>query len=334
MNTTVRAIHQVARPVGAPTAEHFAYAEHPLPEIIPGTALVENIYLSVDPYMRELMDGEWPLHEPLGIGRAIGRVIGSQRPDLAVGDIVAHHGGWSTHSLLGPESGRVIRPPADVPLSHYVSLLGGTGLTAYVGIREILRVRAGDSVYISAAAGAVGGAAGQIARLSGAERVVGSAGSAAKVRHVIDRLGFDAAFDYHDGPVTDLLAKAAPEGVDAVLEGVGGDHLEAAIAVTREFGRIAWVGAISQYNDPANPPAAPRNLYAVSDRSITLRGYQVRHHLHLRAEAEAWLIPHLRAGRMVVDEQIVAGFDRTVEAFLGVLRGDNTGKMIVQVGDA
>lgn len=130
-----------------------------------------------------------------------------------------------------------------------------------------------------------------------------------------------------------MFARSAPDGLHVTLEGVVGDHLEAAIGSTREFGRIAWVGAISQYNDAANPPAAPRNLYAVSDRSITLRGYQVRHHTHLRPEAEAWLIPHLQQGRLTIDETVVEGFDRLVDAFLGVMRGDNIGKMIVKVAD-
>ncbi|RKT12196.1 hypothetical protein BX285_6162 [Streptomyces sp. 1114.5] len=333
MSSTFRAVHQVARPDGAPGAEHFAVVEHPLPAVEPGTALAENIYLSVDPYMRELMDEEWPLHEPLGYGRAIGRIVRSEDPDLQVGDLVEHGGGWSTHALIQHGYGRVIRPAAGVATATYLSVLGATGLTAYVGVREILRVQAGEAVYISAAAGAVGGVAGQIAKLTGAAHVVGSAGSAAKVRHVVERLGFDAAFDYHDGPVAELLAKAAPNGVHAVLEGVGGDHLEAAIGSTREFGRIAWVGSISQYNHPDRPPAAPRNLYAVSDRSIHLRGYQVRHFMHLRQEAQIWLTPHLQAGRIVADEQIVDGFENVVEAFLGVMRGDNTGKMLVRVGE-
>ncbi|TJZ97106.1 MDR family NADP-dependent oxidoreductase [Actinacidiphila oryziradicis] len=329
---TVRHVHQVARPEGFPTAEHFAYVERPLPEPGPGAALVENIYLSVDPYMRELMDEEWELHQPLPFGRAIGRVVASRTPGFAVGDLVTHGEGWSTHALLEPGPGRrVINPPEGVPLSAYLSVLGGTGLTAYVGVRTILDLQPGETVYISSAAGAVGGTAGQIARLLGAARVIGSTGSPAKVEHTIRRLGFHAAFDYHDGPVAELLAKAAPEGIDAALEGVGGDHLEAAIGVTREFGRIAWVGAISQYNNPADPPPAPRNLYAVSDRSIHLRGYQVRHHMHLRPEAEEWLIPHIQAGRISTDETVVEGFDQVVDAFLGVLRGENIGKMLVRI---
>ena len=181
--------------------------------------------------------------------------------------------------------------------------------------------------------------------------MIGSAGSAAKVRHVTGTLGFDAAFDYHDGPVAKLLAKAAPDGIDATLDGVGGDHLEAAIESSREFGRIAWVGAISYYNQypdtegavdlapaegdgiTAGQPPAPRNFYAIHSSSLTLRGYMVRHYMQLRDEAEAWLIPRLRSGALKADEQIVSGFDNIVTAFLGMLRGENIGKTIVQIAD-
>jgi NADPH-dependent curcumin reductase CurA len=347
---TTRSIVQTARPSGFPDRAQFAIVEHKL-GVPRGGALVENLYLSVDPYMRQLMDGGWPLGEPLGQGRAIGRVVATDGPQLSEGALVLHTEGWSTHAAVvpGQRGARVIEPADGVPLTNYLSALGGTGLTAYVGIREILRVRGGELVFITGAAGGVGGVAGQICRLLGAGRVIGSAGSAAKVRHVTERLGFDAAFDYHDGPVAKLLSAAAPEGIDATLDGVGGDHLEAAIESSREFGRIAWVGGISCYNSypdmeyrkiseaerpegiTLGQPPAPRNIYAVHYKSLTLRGYMVRHHIHLREEAEAWLIPHLRSGALLADEHIVAGFENTVAAFLGMLRGDNLGKSIVRI---
>jgi NADPH-dependent curcumin reductase CurA len=349
---TARSYVQTSRPNGSPEPTNFAIVEREI-AVPTGGAVVENLYLSVDPYMRQLMDGGWPLNEPLGQGRAIGRVIASTAGQLPVGTLIAHNGGWSTHAAIGPgqPGARVLKPADGIPLSRYLSVLGGTGLTAYVGICEILRLRAGESIFISAAAGAVGGVAGQIARLLGASRVIGAAGSAAKVQHVTHRLGFDAAFDYHDGPVAVLLAKAAPDGIDAALDGVGGSHLEAAIQSAREFGRIAWVGAISYYNQhpdmeyvnheahangdgitPGQPPA-PRNSYAVHYKSLTLRGYMVRHYMRLREEAEAWLIPHLRSGTLQADEQIAHGFENTVAAFQGVMRGDNIGKAIVHIAD-
>lgn len=347
---TVRSVVQTGRPSGFPDPAQFAIVEHKL-GVPDGGALVENIYLSVDPYMRQLMDGGWPLNEPLREGRAIGRVIATNSRQFREGMLVCHSEGWSTHAALaaGQEGVRVLEPADGIPLTNFLSVLGGTGLTAYVGVREILRVREGETVFITASAGAVGGVAGQICRLLGAGRIIGSAGSAAKVRHVTRRLGFDAAFDYHEGPLAKLLADNAPGGIDATLDGVGGSHLEAAIESSREFGRIAWVGGISYYNQypdmeynnvpgpdnadgitPGQPPA-PRNLYAVHYKSLTLRGYMVRHHVHLREQAHAWLIPHLRSRALTADEQIVDGFENTVAAFLGMLRGDNVGKTIVQI---
>jgi NADPH-dependent curcumin reductase CurA len=331
---TARTVHLLRRPDGFPTSDLFAFRERELAPPGEGEALVENLYLSVDPYMRQLMDGGWPLDAPLGRGRALGRVVASRAAGLAEGDIVFHTGGWSTHALVEPGTARAVEPAPGVPLAAYLSVLGGTGLTAYAGMRSVLDVRPGESVYVSAAAGAVGGVAGQIARLLGAERVLGSAGSAAKVAHVTERLGFTAAYDYREGGLAGWLAEQAPEGLDATLDGVGGDHLEAAIGAAKEFGRIAWVGAISQYHSAANPPAAPRNLYAVSDRSLHLRGYQVRHHMHLREEAEEWLVPHLVEGRIALDHTVVDGFDSLIDAFLGVLRGDNLGKMLVRLDAA
>jgi NADPH-dependent curcumin reductase CurA len=349
---TVRSIVQTARPSGFPDPAQFAVVEHKL-GVPDGGALVENLYLSVDPYMRQLMDGGWPLNEPLGEGRAIGRVIATNSQHFREGMLVLHAEGWSTHAALvaGQDGAAVLEPADGIPVTSYLSVLGGTGLTAYVGVREILGVHEGETVFITAAAGAVGGVAGQICRLIGAGRVIGSAGSAAKIRHVTQRLGFDAAFDYHDGPVAKLLAENAPGGIDATLDGVGGEHLEAAIESSREFGRIAWVGGISYYNQypdmeyrdvhgsggtdgiTLGQPPAPRNFYAVHYKSLTLRGYMVRHHARLREEAHAWLIPHMRSGALRADEQVVDGFENTVGAFLGVLRGDNVGKTIVQVAN-
>lgn len=349
---TVRSIIQVARPSGLPEPAQFAIVEREL-ATPRGGALVQNVYLSVDPCMRQLMDGGWPLSEPLTQGRAIGRVVDTDNAEFPEGALVLHNDGWSTHAAFTADQRgvRVFEPADGIPLSNYLSVLGGTGLTAYVGVREILRLQTGETIYISAAAGGVGNVAGQISRILGAEQVIGSAGSAAKVRHIVADLGFDVAFDYHDGPVAKQLGEAAPDGIDAALDGVGGDHLEAAIGAAREFGRIAWVGAVSYYNqytdaeysnqnergaggdDSALLPPAPRNFYAIQYNSLTLRGYMVRHYMHLREEAETWLVPHLRSGQIKADEQITVGFENTVEAFLGVLRGDNLGKAIVQVGD-
>ncbi|MCC3777950.1 NADP-dependent oxidoreductase [Streptomyces sp. UNOB3_S3] len=331
MPTAFHAVHQVAQPEGMPAADDFAFVTGTLPDPAAGQALVENLYLSVDPYMRECMNGVWELNAPLE-GRSVGRVLASEDPRLAVGDLVFHRQGWRTHALVTADEVRVIRQAGGVPLSAYLSVLGGTGLSAYVALTRIARLQEGESLFVSAAAGGVGTAAGQLARILGAGRVIGSAGSAAKVRHLVEDLGFDAAFDYHDGPVTALLRQAAPDGVDACLENVGGDHLEAAIDTVRPHGRIVWCGAVSTYNDPEHPPAAPRNLYEVVGKSLRLEGFLVREYAHVQEEMEEALIPHIRSGRLVPDETVADGFDRVVDAFLGMLRGENTGKMIVRVG--
>ncbi|WP_405017887.1 NADP-dependent oxidoreductase [Kitasatospora sp. NBC_00070] len=356
---TARFVHQVARPQGRAAATDFAFVEAPLPPVEPGGALVENLHFSVDPYMREVMDfGD--LHAPME-GRALGRVVESRSDQLKVGDLVAHRLGWRTHALLSPdqiphrsaapdpggvqvrlrEPGvpalrsagvRVVTPPAGVPLRTYLSLLGGTGLTAYVGLTRIARLQPGESLYVSAAAGGVGTAVGQLARLMGVGRLVGSTGSAAKVRHLTERLGFDAAFDHHDGPVGEQLRRAAPDGLDVYFDNVGGDHLAGAIDVLRDGGRIAWCGAVAQYDDAANPPAAPYNLYDVVSKSLRLEGFLVRNHREVQGELEEYLTPYLRSGVLVPDETVTVGFDRSVDAFLGMLAGANTGKAIVQVG--
>lgn len=295
-----------------------------------GQVLVENVYLSVDPYMRELMDcGGW--ERGFGLeGRALGRVVESRATALPVGTVVFHRHGWCTHAVLSEADVRVVAPVDGVPLSAFLGILGGTGLTAYVGLTRIARLQPGEDLFVSAAAGAVGGAAGQIARLLHAGRIVGSAGSAAKVEHLTTRLGFDAAFDRHDGPIQTSLAKAAPEGIDVYLDNVGGDHLAAAIAVLRDHGRIAWCGAVAQYNNLDDPPAAPHNLFDVVGKSIRLEGFLVRDHADAHEEFEQFLIPHVRNGRIAVEETVADGFDTIVDAFLGMLRGENTGKALVR----
>ncbi|MFB6614364.1 NADP-dependent oxidoreductase [Streptomyces sp. NPDC085524] len=335
-NTTAHAVHQIARPTGFPRACDFTYVRTPVPEPGPGTALVKNLLLSVDPYHRGMMDGGeggFELGAPLE-GRSVGRVIASRDPGLAEGDLVFHREGWRTHALvtLGAGGTRKLRGHEGVPLEAYLSVLGGTGLTAYAALTRTAALREGEDLFVSAAAGGVGTATGRIARLLGARRIIGSAGSAAKVRHLTGVLGFDAAFDYHDGPVGEQLAKAAPDGIDVYVDNVGGEHLEGAIDVLREYGRIAWVGGLSLYNGDRSP-AAPRNLFEVVHKSLRLEGVLVRNHTNLQDELEDFLVPHLRSGRIGTDTTVVQGFDHTVDAFLGMFRGDNLGKMLVRIDD-
>ncbi|AUY51249.1 NADP-dependent oxidoreductase [Streptomyces sp. CB01881] len=331
---TALAVHQVSRPSGRATAADFAFVEETVPAPAEGQALVENIYQSVDPYMREEMDeGGWELNAPLE-GRTLGRVVESRSPALPVGSLVHHRRAWRTHSVVDAAEAWIVPDFAGVPLSAHLGILGGTGLSAWVGLTRVARLQPGETVFISAAAGGVGTAAGRIARLLGAGRIVGSAGSAAKVKHLTEDLGFDAAFDYHDGPIADRLREAAPGGLDVYFDNVGGDHLEGAITALRDHGRIAWCGAVAQYDHLQDPPAAPRNLYDVVGKSLRMEGFLVRNHLDARPELYDFLVPHLRSGAVVPDETVVRGFENVVDAFLGVLGGANTGKMIVQLTDA
>ncbi|MEV7195189.1 NADP-dependent oxidoreductase [Streptomyces sp. NPDC093510] len=328
MTETALTVHQTARPHGFPTAGHFAFVESALPRPTPGTALVENLYWSVDPYHREMMDGDFALHAPLE-GRAIGRVVESRDPSLTEGEIVLHRQGWRTHAVVTPGEVRGLPRFDGVPLSAYLGILGGTGLTAYVGLTRIAELRAGQDLFVSAAAGGVGTATGRLARLMGAGRIVGSAGTAAKAAYLTEHVGYDEVFDHHAGPTADLLAEAAPDGIDLYIDNVGGEHLEAAISSLREHGRIVRVGTIAQYN-ATGAPYALRNLPDIVEKSLRMEGFLVRDYPHVQEELYEFVVPHLQSGRMRLDETVVDGFDRIVDAFLGMLRGENRGKMIVR----
>ncbi|MEV8363806.1 NADP-dependent oxidoreductase [Streptomyces niveus] len=322
------AVHQIARPTGFPTPGHFRFVESPVPEPAPGTALVENLHWSVDPYHREMMDGDFALNAPLE-GRTLGRVIDSRDPALPEGEIVLHRHGWRTHSVVRPDEARRLPHHDGVPLSAHLGILGGTGLTAYVGLTRIAQLREGEDLFVSAAAGGVGTATGRLARLMGAGRLVGSAGTPEKVVYLTERVGYDAAFDYHAGPVADLLAKAAPTGVDVYVDNVGGDHLGAAIGALREHGRVVRVGTVGQYNTQDAPPVR-FNHADVVEKSLRMEGFLVRNYQAVREELYEFAVPLLVSGQLALDETVVTGFDRIVDAFLSMLRGGNTGKMIVR----
>ncbi|MFD4569962.1 NADP-dependent oxidoreductase [Streptomyces sp. NPDC058467] len=328
MNDIALTVQQTARPTGFPAPDHFRFAESPVPEPAPGTALVENLYWSVDPYHREMMDGDFALGAPLE-GRTLGRVIESRDPALPEGEIVFHRAGWRTHSVVRPEETRRLPHHDGVPLSAYLSVLGGTGLTAYVGLTRIARLREGEDLFVSAAAGGVGTATGRFARLLGAGRLVGSAGSPAKVRYLKERVGYDEAFDHHAGAAAELLGKAAPDGIDVFVDNVGGAQLGAAVGALRERGRVVRVGTVGQYNTPDAPPVL-FNHADVVEKSLRVEGFLVRDYQDVQAELYEFAVPHLLSGRLVPDETVVDGFERIVEAFLSMLRGGNTGKMIVR----
>ncbi|MEV6369149.1 NADP-dependent oxidoreductase [Micromonospora musae] len=326
-----REIHLASRPQGWPTAENFRLVETEVPKPGPGQLLVRNRYMSVDPYMRGRMNDAksyvppYALDAPLD-GGAVGEVVASEADGFAPGDVVLHGLGWREYALVEARSARQLDPEL-APLTSYLGVLGMVGLTAYAGLLEVAGMRPGETVFVSAAAGAVGSLVGQIAKLRGAARVIGSAGSPAKVDR-LTALGFDAAFDYHDGPVRTSLKAAAPEGIDVYFDNVGGDHLEAAISALRPHGRVAVCGMISQYNDTV-PPAAPRNLAQVIGKRLTLRGFLAGDHAGLRDQFVQEMAGWLQAGRLRYDETVVDGIENAPSAFLGLLRGENLGKMLV-----
>jgi NADPH-dependent curcumin reductase CurA len=203
-------------------------------------------------------------------------------------------------------------------------------MTAYVGLLDIAGLQEGDTVFVSGAAGAVGSLVGQIAKLRGASRVIGSAGSEEKVAYLTDRLDFDAAFNYKSGPVRELLAQAAPDGIQVYFDNVGGDHLEAAIDTFKTFGRAALCGAISTYN-ATEPPPGPRNMMSIVGKRLTLRGFIVGDHADRYDDFVREVGGWIHDGKITFEETFYDGIDNAVDAFLAMLRGGNIGKMIVRL---
>jgi NADPH-dependent curcumin reductase CurA len=332
MTTTAREIHLASRPHGWPTPENFATVETELPDPGAGEVLVRNTVMSVDPYMRGRMNDVKSYVPPFALGAAldggaVGEVVASADPSVAVGDTVLHQAGWRTHALLPARAVRRV-DASQVPASAYLGVLGMPGLTAYVGLTRIAALAEGDAVFVSGAAGAVGSIAGQLARLLGASRVVGSAGSAEKCAWLTDELGFDVALNYKDAPIGRQLREHAP--VDVYFDNVGGDHLEAAIFAMADYGRIAACGAIADYN-AETPPPGPRNLMMVVSKRLTLRGFIVSDHGDVASEFYQRVGGWVADGSLQWRETVVEGLDNAVDAFLGLHRGDNTGKMLVRL---
>jgi NADPH-dependent curcumin reductase CurA len=332
--TSTREIRLASRPAGRPVPENFRLAESPLPELQDGQILVRNLYISVDPYMRGRMNDAKSYSAPFALdaaldGGAVGEVIASRAEGRKVGDAVVHQLGWREYAVVDADGTSVARTDL-APASAFLGALGMTGLTAYAGLLKVAEFKAGDAVFVSGAAGAVGSLVGQIAKAMGASRVIGSAGTPEKVARLLE-LGFDAAFNYHDGPVREQLEKAAgPAGIDVYFDNVGGEHLEAALAVLNVGGRVAMCGAIAQYNS-TEPTPAPRNLMLAIGKQLTLRGFLVggqrQHSAEFFEKMSAWLAD----GSVRYDETVVEGLENAPRAFMDLLDGANTGKMLVRL---
>ncbi|NWF30982.1 NADP-dependent oxidoreductase [Streptomyces sp. PKU-EA00015] len=326
--------HLVARPHGWPKPEDFALREAEVAEPGEGRVLVRNLYFSVDPYMRGRMNDvksyvpPFQLDHPME-GGAVGEVVASNAEGFAVGDHVLHGLGWREYASV-PAQHAVKVDASLAPLSAYLGVLGMTGLTAYAGLFEVASFKEGDVVFVSGAAGAVGSQVGQMARIKGASRVIGSAGSDDKVKRLVEEYGFDAAFNYKNGPVAQQLKEAAPDGIDVYFDNVGGDHLEAAISSFNVGGRATICGMIAQYND-TEPAPGPRNLALIIGKRLRLQGMLVNDHSALQPQFVQDVAGWIASGELKYDETVVEGIENGYDAFTGLLRGENTGKMIVSL---
>ncbi|WP_433683565.1 NADP-dependent oxidoreductase [Nocardia sp. CA-119907] len=330
---TSRAVQLAARPDGFPALSDFRLVEQPVSEPGPGQVLVRNLYMSLDPGML-MQIGAYPgiPMPPFVIGDAmsgdaVGEVVASADPGVPEGALVLHRLGWREYAVAAADAVRIVDPDAYPSPSAYL----GFGLVAYAGLTVAAGLREGETVFVSSAAGATGSLAGQIARLLGAGRVVGSAGSAQKVRHVVDKLGFDAAFDYHDEPLTDRLRTVAPAGIDVYFDNVGGAQLRAAVEVMNVGGRIALCGALARQRSGGVPDGGPGDLLPVIGKRLTLRGFTMLDHLNLAPEFGRRLRQWLADGSLVHTETVVDGLENAPQALLDLVRGRYTGKVVVQL---
>ncbi len=325
-------IQLAARPVGWPKESDFSKVDVPTPVAGVGEVLVKVEWLSVDPYMRGRMNDAksyvppFALDAPLA-GGGVGRVIASDDPTFSVGCIVTGMLRWREFDNQ-PVSALTKLEDDGTPLEWYLGALGMPGLTAYVGLLEIGSLKAGETVYVSAAAGAVGSLVGQIAKIKGA-RAVGSAGGPDKVRRLAE-LGFDAGIDYRSTDLRRALEAACPSGIDVYFDNVGGDHLEAALWNMADRGRVVMCGAISQYNATA-PSPGPSNLFVAIQRRLRLQGFIVSDHGSAFPSFVRDMKGWIASGEIENDQTVIEGLSRTPDALVALMRGENLGKMLVKV---
>jgi NADPH-dependent curcumin reductase CurA len=335
MPTESREVHLASRPQGEPSLEHFSFATVEVRDPNPGEVLVRNLCISVDPYMRGRMNDAESYVPPFQVGQpleggAVGRVIASQDEKLPVGTYVQSFYGWR-EAFVAPAANLRIVDTTVVPASAYLGILGATGLTAWVGINHIARLKVGETIFVSGGAGGVGNAACQLARNHGC-KVIASAGSEEKVCFLRDELKVDYAFNYRDGDLLEHLKRGAPDGIHFYFDNTGGPQLEAALSALRSYGRVAMCGGIAGYNTPV---PGPRNLTLVISKRLRIEGFIVSDYFR---EVSAFLeeaIPALKSGKLLNRETVVEGLDAAPAAFLDLLHpgARNIGKMIVKLSD-
>ena len=331
--SVVRRFRLAARPTGLPKESDFKLEEAPLPAPQTGEVLVKTVYLSVDPYMRGRITGVRTYADPVHVGDvmvggAVGQVIESHEPNLQAGDFVVGYWGWQDHAVTAARWLQKLDPQL-APVSTALGVLGMPGMTAYFGFLDICQPKAGETVVVSGAAGAVGSLVGQIAKIQGC-RVVGIAGGDDKIRYVVDDLGFDAAFNYKS--TSDYGAKLkelCPSGIDCYFDNVGGTISDAVFTLLNPFGRVSVCGQISQYNLPQSEPG-PRVLGQILVRQLKVEGFIVTRFQERWPQGMAQMARWIQEGKIRYREDIVEGFENTPRAFIDMLEGKNTGKMLVK----
>jgi len=326
-----RAWHLKSRPNGVPTHENFELKELTLPEVGEGQVRVRNRWLSVDPYMRGRMNDVKSYVPPFEVGEpmdggAVGEIVESKAEGFAPGDLVQHMSGWRDEAVIPARTVNKL-PALGARPEQFLGILGVTGMTAYFGLLDAAHAKEGDVVFISAAAGAVGSVAVQIAKAKGMT-VVGSAGGPEK-SDFVRSLGADHVIDYKAGPVLKSLAAAVPDGIDVYFDNVGGDHLDAALALARNNARFAICGMIESYN--SGQPTSLRFIMRIIAARIALKGFIVFDYVPRMAEFYAEMGPWIANGTVKSEETIVDGLEKTPDAFLGLFEGANTGKMLVRL---
>src|SRR5450830_115343 len=329
--TTYQRIVLASRPTAEVQADNFRLETAEIPAITDGQLLVRNQYLSLDPYMRGRMSANKSYAAPQAlddtmVGGTVGEVIASKHPKFAVGDTVVGTLGWTEVAV---SDGTMLRKvdTTHIPASAYLGAVGMPGMTAWYGLNQIMAPKAGETVVVSAASGAVGSVVGQLAKLKGC-RVVGIAGGAEKCAYVVDTLGFDACIDYKAGNLAADLAAATPDGIDAVFENVGGTIFDAVLTRTNAFGHIAICGWIAGYNGEETPI---NNFRLILTNRLTVRGFIVSEHMEWWPQGLVELADLVAAGKLIFRESVAEGLASAPQAFIGLLKGQNFGKQLVKL---
>lgn len=323
-----------SRPPGEPNATHVPARDVAVPDPAPGEVVLRNLYISLDPAIRGWMGDDPNYIEPIALGDAVrssvlGRVVKSNNPDYEPGDVAMTMGGWERYTTVQGAALNKLDESAGIPLSLFLGVLGPTGLTAYFGLLDVGKPKSGETVLVSAAAGAVGSVVGQIAKMKGC-RVVGMAGSDEKCRWLQDELGFDAVINYKTcGDYQAAIRSACPEGVDVYFDNVGGEILDATLLCLNKYARVAVCGWISTYN-VANPPG-PTNLWQLVAESVTVQGFTVLDYLDRFEEGIGQLAQWVMSGELKYREEVVDGLDNILPTFLRLFDGSNQGKLIIRL---